>query len=387
MEAQPEIHLFLIWSKGLPARDQVAADIAQHFTCLETVAVSWSAGRFSENLSRFYGENLPKNSSKEKHCGTGTFLCFVVRDEKPRYELRETSKGIKPVNINLFDAKQRYREWTGGGHRIHGTDNVREAQNNLYMLFGVPYQRFLEAKGSILPDAWDADLIGSDGWDSLDAMFAAFNELANYVVLRNFRDIQTELENLHPDIDLLTDNKRLIVDIANGKPTTGKKYRVQYRTLVGGKQVFLDVRHVGDGYYDARWERDLLDTRVGYENLYVPDGEAHFYSLMYHAYYHKEQLSRDYIEKLMALAPAASLTYTLRSFLHNNVLSDLDAYMARKGYRYSEPADTTVFLNAKAMEPYARLGYSPLRRRYERKRSLKKLVKKVLVKLGLMTAG
>ncbi len=386
MEAQPEIHLFLIWSKGLSARERVATDIAQHFTCVETVEVTWSPGRFSENLSRFYGENLPKNSSKEKHCGTGTFLCFVVRDQQPRYELRETSKGIKPVNINLFDAKQRYREWTGGGHRIHGTDNVQEARNNLFMLFGVPYDRFFEANGSILPDAWDSDLIGSGGWDSLDAMFEAFNELANYVVLRNFRDIQAELDNLHPDIDLLTDNKRLIADIANGKPTTGQKNRVQYRTLVGGKQVYLDIRHVGDGYYDARWERDLLYTRVPFEKMYVPAAEPHFYSLMYHAYYHKEQLSRDYIEKLMALAPAVSLNYTRQSFLYNKVLKDLDGYMARNGYRYTEPVDTTVFLNAKAMEPYDRVAYSPSRRRYERKRSLKKLVKKVLVKLGLISA-
>ncbi len=380
---EKEAHVFIVWSKGLEHRDKILVDMETKFELLQTVDVAWSKEKFSENLSRFYGENLPKNSSKEKHCGTGTFLCTIIRDNKPIYELRETSKGIKPVNINMFDAKQLYRDWTGGGHKIHGSDNVNEAKSNIYLLFGINYDSILGSQDKKLIRVHKGDLIGARGWDSLDELFKAFNELSNYVVLRNFANIEDELNNLHPDIDLLTDNKRLIADISNGKPTYKNKRRVQHLVLINNQKVFFDFRFIGDGYYDYKWQQQVLKTRVMYENKYVPNPENHFYSLMYHAFIHKEKVIADYVFKLIELSKEVGLNYTNRSFLNYDILKDLNAFMKANNYNYVEPRDVTVYFNTKVIEQFGDIQYSEIRNSHENIRAFKTLIKKIFGKLGL----
>ncbi len=380
---EKEAHVFIVWSKGLEHRGKILADLETKFEILQSVDVTWSREKFSENLSRFYGENLPKNSSKEKHCGTGTFLCIILRDNKPIYELRETSKGIKPVNINMFDAKQLYRDWTGGGHKIHGSDNVNEAKSNIYLLFGINYDSILGSQDKKITRTHKGDLIGARGWDSLDELFKAFNELSNYVVLRNFTNIEDELNNLHPDIDILTDNKRLIADISNGKPTYKNKKRVQHLVLINKQKVFFDFRFIGDGYYDYKWQHQILKTRVMYEHMNIPNAENHFYSLMYHAFVHKPKLSEDYVNKLIALSKELELHYDIRSFLEYGVLNDLNAFMVERNYDYVEPRDITVYFNTKIIEPFGHILLSTERASHEKIRGYKNLVKKVFKKLGI----
>ncbi|WP_420603500.1 hypothetical protein [Flagellimonas sp.] len=381
--AEKEAHVFIVWSKGLDQRKRIIKDIEQRFEIVQCIDTTWSKSKFSENLSRFYGENLPKNSSKEKHCGTDTFLSVIIWDNNPVYELRETSKGIKPVNINMFDAKQLYRDWTGGGHKIHGSDNVTESRSNMYLLFGIKYEDILNVEEKNIQRNYEGDLVGAHGWDSLGQIFEAFNELTNYVVLRNFANIEDELNNLHPDIDVLTDNKRLVADVSNGKPTYKDKRRVQHLVMVNGQKVFFDFRFVGDGYYDYKWQQQILTTRVVYKNMFVPNGKNHFFSLMYHAFLHKEKLISDYVVKLISHSKELDLNYNNRSFLDFAVLKDLNSFMMTNNYDYVEPRDLTVFYNTKLIEPFKDIVITTDRQNYERVRDVKKFIKKVLKKLGI----
>ena len=98
-----EIHLFIIWSKANTKKKKILSDIVNKFTILDVYNISWTKEKFSENLSRFYGQNLPANSKKEQHCGNETFTCIIVKDFNPKYERRQTSKGLRIVNVNLFD--------------------------------------------------------------------------------------------------------------------------------------------------------------------------------------------------------------------------------------------------------------------------------------------
>ena len=43
--------------------------------------------------------------------GSRVIQIHTVKDNTPIYEIRDTSKGSRIVNINLFDAKQLYRSW------------------------------------------------------------------------------------------------------------------------------------------------------------------------------------------------------------------------------------------------------------------------------------
>ena len=132
----PEIHLFIIWEKGRVKEKQILTDMLSRFNVLHIEEICWSDALFSRNLTRFYGENLPSSSEKIVHCGSGPFLLIVVKDESPLYKYRKTTKGTQEVNVNIFDAKELYRYWTGGGHKIHATNSQKEVNHDLTLLTG-----------------------------------------------------------------------------------------------------------------------------------------------------------------------------------------------------------------------------------------------------------
>ena len=72
------------------------------------------------------------------------------------------------------------------------------------------------------------DLIGFNGWESLEEVFDILNKTINYVILRNFETIHDEMDSLHPDIDILTDNQDNAISILNAQKTFSKKYRSKY---------------------------------------------------------------------------------------------------------------------------------------------------------------
>jgi hypothetical protein len=62
-----EIHLFILWPHAMEKSDDIFADIQKKFEILDACVVRWSDQHFSDNLSRFYGTNLPNGSFKEVH--------------------------------------------------------------------------------------------------------------------------------------------------------------------------------------------------------------------------------------------------------------------------------------------------------------------------------
>ena len=70
------------------------------------------------------------------------------------------------MNASVIDARTRYREWTGGGYRVHASETAAEAERDLVLLFGRRSADFAAAAhgpGS-RPRRHDADLVGTRGW-------------------------------------------------------------------------------------------------------------------------------------------------------------------------------------------------------------------------------
>lgn len=131
-----EIHLFILWENARILQDRIIDDVKQNFELLDVIEITWNKNYFAHNLKRFYGVNLPKNSKKEQHCGNGPFLLLIVRDPEPMYRRRRTTSGSKIVNVNLFDSKEMYRKWLGGGHKVHASNDVKESSHDLKLLLG-----------------------------------------------------------------------------------------------------------------------------------------------------------------------------------------------------------------------------------------------------------
>jgi SAM-dependent methyltransferase len=349
-DLRSEIHLFVIWSKAMSKVDEIISKINLRFDILDIFLLHWSPSFFSNNLSRFYGTNLPDGSFKEKHCGRGNFCLIVVRDSCPVYDICQTSAGKERVNTNMFHAKQLFRSMTGGGHRIHATNTPAETEHDLMLLLERDTNYYLDSPqrkwdGQVEPV--ERDLPGAGGWHSIEQLFRVLNATTSYMVLRNFEHLPAEyfVED-HGDIDILCSKKANIVYLCNAEPVFEDPRRVLHKVKIRDKQVLFDFRHIGDDYYDIKWQKDLLKNRELSKNcFYRPCKKDYFYSLLYHAVVHKAQIKRDYIKKLCFLSSGLENLLPVDFNHEARIKAILDKFLTVNGYRYTVPQDLSVYFN------------------------------------------
>lgn len=179
-------------------------------------------------------------------------------------------------------------------------------------------------------------------WQSLEELFDAIKN-EKYIVLRNYETLYADVTNAaHPDIDFLCENMELFCKALCAVPKSGKDDGVHYKIFVADKKIDIDLRHLGDGYYDLPWEQELLEHRELFEGgLYVPDHENYFYSLLYHALIQKFEVSADYQMRLAAFDEKFDVSDRL------NMVRALESYMREKGYRYTYPKNPRGIFNLK----------------------------------------
>ena len=332
-----EYGLFIVWENARKKEKEIIDDIKTRFELMNIFEVEWTKEIFSKNLTRFYGENLPKNSSKEKHVGNGLFLLIIVKDNNPIYGYRNTSKGAKYLNVNFFDSKSMYRSWTGK-HMVHGTNDMVEFKHDLMMLLGENVDDYLKKyKKSDLIINFKHDVIGNDGWSSLSEIFYVLNETIPYVVLRNFDELPNKYEvGIHSDIDLLCDNRDNMAKIINAVPAKVSKKRSRYRVNVNDNYVYMDFRFVGDDYYCFEWEKNILSSRVLNKCFYIPDSINYKYSLLYHALVQKGKIASDYLEKFKKI---------FKTVDKNVLIKKLNDFLVNHSYKYVDPIDYSVAFN------------------------------------------
>lgn len=194
-------------------------------------------------------------------------------------------------------------------------------------------------------------------WHTIIEIFDALNSgKCNYLVMRNYECFnQGEVfVNNHNDIDLLCDDIKLVKKILNTRkrflfPTVNSYY-----ILYNNQKVYVDIRFVGDGYYDTTWQKDMLKNKIKVEpNIFVMDNENYFYSLIYHALFQKDNLSEEYRIKLIEMSK--KLCHECKN--EKELLALLYKYLETKKYKMTITRDPAIILNTKA-------GYIPY---YEKK--------------------
>lgn len=172
-------------------------------------------------------------------------------------------------------------------------------------------------------------------WESLEAFFSYLNSNVRYAVLRNYEDLSLEISSSsHPDIDLLCEDAKKLIRVARSEQR-GKKSRhlAHQKIMISNKVIALDVRATGDGYYDARWEEAMLETRILKDGMYVLEHTEYFYSLLYHVLIQKPEVSDEYFKRLMKMAEDCNISVD-----KNSLLPCLESYMRKNGYYYTYPA-------------------------------------------------
>lgn len=158
-----ELQLLILWPRARGAEARILADLPKHVEIVWKGELAFPGDDMALAYRRFYGPALPDAARKLATCGKGPFLVVVVRDPKPEYALADDGIRIPVVcNQTLLKLKDRYRKWTGSGHRVHGTLTREEFARDIAMLTGrtaadweqgVPPGPFAPA----LPDGWTAE--------------------------------------------------------------------------------------------------------------------------------------------------------------------------------------------------------------------------------------
>ena len=188
------------------------------------------------------------------------------------------------------------------------------------------------------------------GWNTIEEMFDALhNTKEPYIILRNYEEIDADnfYTSGHADIDFLARNGKRFAKCIHAYPRFTSDDGIHYKVLIAGTEVVIDVRSVGDGYYDANWERALLHNRVLLdERFYIPDKENYYYTLVYHAILQKKELAADYLFRLNKMAENLGV----QAKTEQEHFKALERYMKEKRYYYTIPYDIWVPLRQELID-------------------------------------
>lgn len=177
-------------------------------------------------------------------------------------------------------------------------------------------------------------------WNSISDLLDEIKD-EEYVFLRNTQLINEEFDETE-DWDILCRDAGKFISKIHAKPLNeienGNKY-FNYYTIINDKKLLIDIRQIGDGYYDELWESHMLIDRLLHMNYYVLDKTNEKYSLLYHYLIQKKTDENSKYK-----------TYIMKNFGKWDIeynLKQLADFMKKNNYRFVTPIDSWVYLNKK----------------------------------------
>jgi hypothetical protein len=312
-----EQHLIIDWSDAFSEDDMINHIKAGGLEFKEVIKVSKLENK-SKTITKFYDVGFKVNDER----GATDFTLYLV-NSSCCYDYRKTTKGDRLVNTKVFDLKKKLRKKVKT--QIHATDNIQETKDNLKVL-GLYEKHYIRRE-----------------FKDISEVFDVLNKLKDfkYVIMRNFEGIPDDITiDEHLDVDLMVSDyykAKCALDATSVFP--GRKsledggYRILNNVLIDGQEVWFDLRHIGDNYYEINLERELLNKRIPCKNFYIPGPNTHKYTLIYHALIHKPKISKTYKNIFENLGLPATKK-ELRKLLNG--------YMEMKKFKYVKPNDKSV---------------------------------------------
>ena len=374
-----------LWKSARPYLKDIRKLVGEKFEILLETEIEWSSKHFHSNAQRLYeapiyvGKKQNEiHSSHSEKIGDNKFILFIIKDKNPHYTYAQSVSGkIEMSNINIVNVKYKIRDWisadTGFKYGVHSTNNIHEFFFQVPLLLGVErFKRLLNSE-IILEPFIKKDLEGANGWKSYEELFTILNLTTNYLVQRGFETLPKE--NPEMDIDFLTDNYQRLASALGGKQNKNQLYKGT--VIVDNKLISLDLRYVGDKYYDVNWEKEILLNKVNQNGVYIPREDDYFFSLLFHAKVQKQNVKEKYIKILENLAISLNFKWYKTAYLEDNLMIGriLNGFYQSHAYTYENPVDKGVYKNK------AVINLLPSIKTYRIKKSFKYRLKRFLIKV------
>lgn len=256
--------------------------------------------RAKNNLVRVLG--LDEKADKN-------LVLIVIRDHNPKLIRMSIDTRIEEINHNFFEVRMLK-------HIQFGTLNNNQFSQYMAIIFGVNGVRLQ------LNDLLDDHIIVDQDWNSLEELFTVLNSVPQlkYVVLRGWNELLGEIENIQ-DIDFLVNDWVLFSKLIRLRPNKYKPYKGYI--VLKDSRVSIDIRFLGDGYFDSNWQNNVLVSRQHTHFFFIPDEENYLFSLLYHKLIHKKGQSTKYEFEMKLLSAnykvaPSELIYLLAAYMNTN---------------------------------------------------------------------
>jgi hypothetical protein len=180
------------------------------------------------------------------------------------------------------------------------------------------------------------DLIGSKSWISLSFLFDFLNKHSSWLILRNFEDLNDSyIFEDGDDIDILCEEINFFSALMNAKKRHGG--RCSYYVSVKNQNIPLDIRFVGDKYFDPVWASEMLKRKTVHHTIPVLSKYDYFFSLLYHSKLQKREVKKIYIERLYKLSEELNFMNLSNQFVLDDLLCSkiLNAFFNSNNYKYT----------------------------------------------------
>ena len=330
-----DYEVFIIWDSAKKYENRIIGLIEENFKILKIINVTWTKERFTENLTTFYETDLRLNVEQVRMRGNGTFKVVLIEDNSPIFCLRVLNRETCDVNEKVYLLKENIRKNITGASNVHASLNRSECQNNMIKLFGLTIEEMLDEKTNVLGD-YVGDCLGVGGWKCLDDVFKVLNYCFEYVVLRGWENLIDKYSfEKDGDIDILVDDLPRLSMVLQPSIDRKNNYCFLNWLNVAETRIPIHAKFVGDNYYDENWQSKILLTRIWNGQIYVPNDEMLFWTLLYHGLFHKNNYLK-YKKILSRIANEQGIVFSDDSNVMINVLAK---WVRKSGYKCSVHLD------------------------------------------------
>ncbi|KAJ9462679.1 hypothetical protein DIPPA_64520 [Diplonema papillatum] len=217
-QAVDDVELFIVWPGALKHLKRILTDVAQQFEVYYMTRWAPPESLYREDLWRLYwgkGGFARKGMKKKvEQCGGyGAAVVVLVRDRLARYKNIETAHGVDYVNSHTHECKAKYRKWTGGGFKVHGTYSPVEAEHDSFVITGRTASEHLRntpftPDGALLFDvsAFLDDLpsrtlhvpsFGQHGWPSCERLYTGIRLVTDAPIFPDLDECRLSERDVH----------------------------------------------------------------------------------------------------------------------------------------------------------------------------------------------
>ena len=329
-----DLRSLIIWKKKYQNFIENKINANKHIKIIDKIKIkkNFYKEKFKNRIfwvDQFYNKDVSKKSEKLKD----DIFVYIIQSIDPKFKSKKMifSKEKRIVDDKIFEFKKNVRNKKFG--IVHIADNFEEAKRNAI---------FLSKSNKDYPAKYFTNT--QFNYKNKNEFFDKLNNYKKlkYLVLRDGMHVNDDLDILTNDFylfkrvsDCHSYKLKNLKFISNfGDPVEENGIKVSNYIMIKDKKIYLDIRYIGDNYYDINWEKKIINKRKSFLNYYIPDKENKIYSLIYHIVYHKGYIDRKYINIIK------------KTFKYENdffmIKKKINQYLTKKNYRITRPNDFTI---------------------------------------------